>query len=124
MYLVLCWMYRPGSPLFLMCIAAFIALAVWAAGVAGEAFGDPDDQRIVIDESAGLLVTLSLSPPSLATVILGVILFRLFDILKPWPANWADRNMKNAFGNVLDDVFAGIYGLLALELIKRFFGLN
>lgn len=99
---------------------AFVALAIYAAQVAGRHFGHHDDQRIVVDEWAGILVTLFLVPPGLATMAAGFVLFRLFDITKPWPARHFDRKVHNGFGNVMDDVCAGIYARLALLVLARF----
>ncbi len=84
------------------------------AGEAGKIYGVVDDGRIVIDELVGYLVTVAFLPFSWTTALLGFFLFRVFDILKPFPASWFDRRMKNGIGVVLDDVAAGIYGALTL----------
>lgn len=99
---------------------ALFALAVWAAHQAGRIYGVADDGRIVIDELAGYLVTVAFLPFSWQTALLGFVWFRIFDILKPPPANWVDRRLKNGFGVVLDDVLAGVYAALALRLTLFF----
>lgn len=68
-----------------------------------------DPQWIVIDEVVGLWITLSSVPLSFGWYIIGFILFRLFDIYKPWPVNWADRELPGAWGVMMDDVLAGLY---------------
>ena len=110
------WLLRELSPLTYLLVWAFVtALAVWAAGVAGRHYGVVDDGRIVIDELSGYLVTVAFLPWSWTTAWLGFAWFRLFDVVKPPPANWLDRRCKNAFGVVFDDVAAGVYAAIALR---------
>lgn len=77
-----------------------------------------DDQRIVIDEVVGQAITLAFCPPTFLSLILGFILFRLFDITKPGPIGWADRQIKGALGTLLDDVFAGIAAAITLSIVE------
>jgi phosphatidylglycerophosphatase A len=118
--LPLCFLLH-GLPtvLSLLSILAFVALAILVAGIAGRHFGNADDQRIVIDEWAGMLVATALMPLDLVTILLAFALFRLFDITKPWPARWIDQHVKNAVGNVMDDVVAGLYAWAVLEVFVR-----
>jgi len=116
---LLAWM-PPG--LYTLTWLALFALACWSADIAGREFGEADDGRIVIDELVGYLVTVALLPFSWGAALLGFFWFRLFDILKPPPANWFDRQMKNGVGVVFDDVVAGIYAALALRLTLALFG--
>jgi phosphatidylglycerophosphatase A len=88
----------------------------------------PDPSIIVIDEVVGQLVTLLLVAGSLRgnledwwIYVAAFLLFRLFDIVKPWPAGYIDRTMLNAHGVMLDDLFAGIYAAVALWVLKWFF---
>jgi phosphatidylglycerophosphatase A len=104
-----------SPPAYLSAWVALTAVAVWAAGVAGRHYGKVDDGRIVIDELSGYLLTVALLPGSWTTALLGFVWFRLFDILKPPPANWIDRRCKIGFGVVFDDVAAGIYAAIALR---------
>lgn len=100
-------------------LLAFVTLSMVAAHHAGRYWGIPDASPIVIDEVAGYLLTMALVPFSWTSVAAGVVLFRAFDILKPWPASSFDR-MKNGFGVVMDDVAAGLYAwgaLRGLELL-------
>jgi phosphatidylglycerophosphatase A len=104
-------------PLYLVTLAAFIALASYAAQVAGAYWKVADASAIVIDEVAGYLVTMALVPWSWPAAAVGFLLFRLFDVLKPWPASAFDR-MKNGFGVVMDDVAAGVYAWVALAFLE------
>ena len=88
---------------------------------------DNDPSAIVIDEAAGLLLALALIPyprdnlPAIATLLTGFILFRLFDIVKPWPVNYFDKNIKGAHGIMLDDMVAGVLAALATALLSKGF---
>lgn len=96
--------------------AVFVLPAVWIAGRAEAALGRKDAPTIVIDEVAGMLVTLAGVPFSPGAVVAGFVLFRAFDVLKPWPARLIERRLPGGWGVVLDDVAAGVYGNLTLQL--------
>lgn len=102
------WLYMPT-------MTALLFLSFWAADNAGQIYGVADDRRIVIDELIGYLVTVAFLPWSWTGALLGFFWFRLFDILKPPPADWFDKNLKHGVGVVLDDFAAGIYAALALR---------
>ncbi len=110
--------------LFLITWTALLFLSFWVADQAGRIYGVADDGRIVIDELVGYMATVAFLPWSWPTALLGFFWFRLFDILKPPPANWLDRNFKHGVGVVLDDVVAGIYGAVALRLTLWIFNLS
>lgn len=98
-------------------IAALVVLtltAVWAAQRTQELLGRPDPSQVVIDEVAGFLVTLVFLPLSWRSVVMGFILFRFFDVVKPWPVCRAER-LKGGVGIVLDDLLAGVYAHLLLR---------
>lgn len=103
--------------LYLLTWLALLFLSFWVAGAAGKIYGVVDDGRIVIDELVGYLVTVAFLPFTWSTALLGFLLFRFFDILKPPPASWFDQKLKNGYGVVLDDVVAGLYGAIALRLL-------
>jgi phosphatidylglycerophosphatase A len=111
------WWALRGFPLWLyaLTLAAFVAIAVFAAAVAGRYWKVPDASPIVIDEVAGYLVTLALVPWSWPAALIGFVLFRVFDVVKPWPASAFDR-WKHPAGVVLDDVAAGVWAALAYAL--------
>jgi phosphatidylglycerophosphatase A len=113
---------RLPAPLYLLTWTALLFLSFWVAGLAGRIYGEPDDGRIVIDELVGYLVTVALLPFSWTSALLGFLFFRLFDIVKLPPARWFDRQLKNGYGVVLDDVVAGLYGALALRLALHWLG--
>ncbi len=96
---------------------AVTALGVWASGVAGRVWGDEDSPRIVIDEAAGYLLTMLLSPVAPGPILVGFGLFRLFDITKPPPCRKIDREVGGGWGAMLDDLAAGLYALLALYAV-------
>lgn len=110
---------RLSLPLYLLTAAAFTLFACWVAGHGEEIWEEHDSSRIVIDEVAGFLVTMSAVPASWQGVLVGFLMFRIFDILKPQPARWFDRSLKNGYGVVLDDIMAGIYACAATHLALR-----
>jgi phosphatidylglycerophosphatase A len=89
-------------------------------GVAAEKLGEHDFGGIVWDEIAGFLITMWLVPFTWQTIIAGFILFRFFDILKPWPIKWLDQHVQGGLGIMLDDVLAGVFAgsilLLSVDL--------
>lgn len=89
-------------------IAAFI-IGIWAAEIYGRRSGLKDAGPIVIDEVAGQWLTLVPAPLDPLIYLAGFLLFRAADIVKPWPAGWADRALDGGLGVMLDDVFAGLY---------------
>lgn len=100
----------------LMTVIACVG-GVWVCGKAAEALGEHDFKGIVWDEVAGYLVTMWLIPFSGQAVLMGFVLFRFFDILKPWPISWADRRIHGGLGIMLDDVLAGILANLILQAL-------
>ncbi len=111
---------RLSAGAYLAATAAVVVVGAFAAERAGRYWGVADASPIVIDEVAGYLVTLALVPFSWQAVAAGFVLFRIFDVLKPWPASAFDR-VKNGFGVVMDDVAAGIWAwgvILALRLLR------
>lgn len=103
-------------PLQLVTLAALLCLSFWVCDQAGHYYQECDDGRIVIDELLGYLVTTAFLPFSWSAAILGFFWFRVFDILKPPPVNWFDREIKNGVGVTLDDVMAGLYALVLLRI--------
>lgn len=102
--------------LYMITMTALLFLSFWVADAAGQIYGVADDRRIVIDELMGYLVTVAFLPWSWNAALIGFFWFRLFDIIKPPPADWLDKNLKHGVGVVLDDFAAGIYAAIALRL--------
>ena len=76
-----------------------------------------DPKEVVIDEVVGLWMTLYLAPPKFSVLLLGFLLFRLFDIWKPFPIGWVDRKVPGALGTMLDDVLAGAIAWVCLVVV-------
>ncbi|HJU17057.1 MAG TPA: phosphatidylglycerophosphatase A, partial [Stellaceae bacterium] len=79
---------------------------------------------VVIDEVAGQLLALVPAPRTPAAYALAFLLFRLFDIKKPWPVGWVDRRIGGGFGIMLDDALAAVYAVLAQYAIGGAFGVR
>ena len=99
-------------------VVAFVA-GVWLCERTSRDLGVHDHGGIVWDEIVGYLITMTFAPPGAIWVIIGFLLFRLFDILKPWPIRTIDRQVQGGFGIMLDDVLAGIYALLVMFLLQH-----
>lgn len=112
----------PASVLTAMCVAAY-CLGHWAALRWTQIdAADTDPSAIVIDEVVGMWLVMVLVPFTLAAMLAAFVLFRLFDVLKPWPASWADKSLKGASGIMLDDIFAGCWAALVI-LAAQIYGL-
>ena len=127
---VLCWALiawlLPVSqrmPVAILLSLVVIAVGIPAATVVARASGKKDPQWVVIDETAGQLIALIGVPLSWKSFLAGLILFRVFDILKPPPVRQLER-LPEGTGIVLDDVAAGLYALLVMHLLLRFSLLN
>ena len=107
--------YLGGWHIYLAALAVVIAAGVLAAEKAEQQSRIIDPSFVVIDEVAGQLTTLFLIPVSWKTALAGFLLFRIFDIVKPFPAGRAER-LHGGWGIMIDDVIAGIYGNLLLRL--------
>ncbi len=104
-----------AGQLWLLAAAAVLFATGTAASQAyGRAKGVADSPEIVVDEVAGQWLTLTVVPPDVLLYAVGFVLFRIADIVKPWPASLVDRNMKNGIGVMLDDVVAAIYASVFL----------
>jgi len=90
---------------------------IWICGWSARQLGVHDHPGIVWDEIAGYLVTMLAAPVGLVWLLVGFVLFRFFDILKPWPISWLDRRVGGGLGIMLDDVAAGIAAFVCLQLL-------
>jgi phosphatidylglycerophosphatase A len=103
-------------PIYLAIIVALFILGFFTAGSAEKILNSPDSGSIVIDEIVGMFITLILAPTHPAAWILGFVYFRIFDIFKPFPVSWFDTHIHGGIGIMMDDVIAGIYALICLQL--------
>ncbi|MGB3223869.1 MAG: phosphatidylglycerophosphatase A [Desulforhopalus sp.] len=113
------WLFIKDLPLssYLPVLGAFFILGFFVSGSAEKILDDPDSECIVIDEFLGIFITLTAAPPHLAAWFIGLILFRIFDIFKPFPVSWIHRRIHGGIGIMMDDVIAGIYALISLQVI-------
>ena len=103
-----------GQPGLALAAAGVFVLGIWAAGACVEKQGIQDPSPVVIDEIAGQWAVLVLVPMDLIHYGVGFVLFRAFDILKPWPVGWADREIKGGLGIMLDDALVAGYAAAVL----------
>ncbi|MBU3003229.1 phosphatidylglycerophosphatase A family protein [Paraglaciecola arctica] len=89
---------------------------IWICGKAADDMKVHDDSSIVWDEVAGMLITMIAVPLSWQTLAIGFVLFRFFDILKPWPISYLDKHVHGGFGIMIDDVLAGVFALCVLHI--------
>jgi len=115
------WALSGMSPLsYWLTTTLVIVVGIWAARIADESWGTHDSGRIVVDEVAGYLVTMGVVDRSNGWLLLaGFVVFRFFDIVKPPPVRWLDKNLRGGVGVVLDDVAAGIYGCIVVYGLSR-----
>ncbi|MBT3939517.1 MAG: phosphatidylglycerophosphatase A [Pelagibacterales bacterium] len=104
--------------LFFIIIPMLFILGVIASNTYQKQTGEKDSSVIVIDEVVGQLIAMMFVMDDFVLVFISFIIFRLFDIYKPWPASYADKKMTGGFGVMLDDVFAGIYTAIFIFLIS------
>lgn len=97
-------------------VAALFVIGIWVCAHTERRLGTHDHPGIVWDEIVGYLVTMFLAPVGWVSVLGGFLLFRLFDIWKPFPIRVLERRIRGGFGTMLDDVLAGLYGFAALQL--------
>jgi phosphatidylglycerophosphatase A len=104
---------------YFIVMAALFALGVKAANVAEQHYGEVDSSKIVIDEIVGYMVTMFTIPAHGWNLFWGFILFRIFDVIKPFPARRIDEAKAGGLGVMADDFFAALYALLVLYLMCR-----
>jgi phosphatidylglycerophosphatase A len=105
---------------YLIVLAVIIVIGIWLCDQSSKMLGVHDHPGIVWDEFAGYFVTMIAVPVSWSTLLAGFVLFRLFDILKPWPIAWLDRKVDGGLGIMVDDIVAGCFALGVLQLLIYF----
>lgn len=107
----------PSKALAILSLTAFIFFAIWVSTQAENLWQEKDSRKIVIDEICGMSIALLFVPFTLKTVIISFLLFRFFDVTKLPPINLLERSLPGGWGIVLDDVMAGIYAWLCIQLL-------
>jgi phosphatidylglycerophosphatase A len=106
-----------GSPILeLAVIVLLFAVGVWSSNVAEKHFGGVDPAPVILDEVLGMLITLAFIPVNVTGAIVGFLLFRLFDVVKPWPANRLEL-LHGGLGIMADDAMAAVYGNVVMRLL-------
>lgn len=111
-------MWLGGAPALLIGLAVIIPIGWWATVRVEAMTGDHDGGYIVVDEVAGLWIALLAADLTLLSLLLAFMLFRAFDIFKPFPCNWLDQKLTGAASVMLDDIAAGIYAALFMILLN------
>jgi phosphatidylglycerophosphatase A len=113
------WAIRAASGKTGLAAAAAIIFAAgcWSAARIARASASKDPHAVVIDEVAGQCLVLLPAPLDPLSYSVGFLLFRTFDIWKPWPVRWADRHVPGGLGIMLDDLLAAVYATLALSIL-------
>lgn len=112
------WFMRDLSlPVYLFLIAATFLVGVYLCEVAAREQQVHDHPGIVWDEMVGYWLTMTLAPAGWVWIVAGFLLFRFFDILKPWPIGWLDRRVRGGLGIMLDDILAAVYAGLLLQVL-------
>lgn len=104
-------------PAYLLVLALAFVVGIWACNWAMRRLDLEDPGLVVWDEFVGIWIALLAAPRHWGFVAAGFFLFRVFDIAKPWPVNWADRRIKGGLGTMLDDLIAGVYALAGVQLL-------
>jgi phosphatidylglycerophosphatase A len=106
-----------GSPILeLAVIVLLFAIGVWSSSVAEKHFGGVDPAPVILDEVLGMLITLAFIPVNITGAIVGFLLFRLFDVVKPWPANRLEA-LHGGLGIMADDAMAAVYGNVVMRVL-------
>ena len=111
---------RLPLPIYLVVVLAGFGIGIYPCHYTGAALGVNDHSAIVWDEFVGFWITMIAAPPSWKWILTGLVLFRVFDIVKPWPVIIADARLEGGLGVMFDDVLAGLYAMACLQLLLWF----
>ena len=109
-----------SAPVYVGLTVLLFIFGIWICDITSRQLQVHDHPGIVWDEVVGYLVTMTLAPAGWVWWVLGFALFRLFDIWKPWPIRLLDKHVQGGFGIMIDDVLAGVYAAICLQLIFYF----
>ncbi len=107
-------------PFYVVLVALAFLVGIYLCGQTSKDLGVHDHGGIVWDEFCGFWITMLAAPAGWLWLVIGFVLFRIFDIWKPWPIRLVDKRMAGGLGIMLDDVVAGVYALIVLQLLARF----
>ena len=122
LFLLLISVAPAGSVAFFAVLLVSFGLGVYLCGKTANDVGVHDHGAIVWDEFVGFWITMAIVPSSWLNIVLGFILFRLFDILKPWPIKVLDKSVHGGFGIMIDDVLAGVFAATLLYFSQAYIG--
>jgi phosphatidylglycerophosphatase A len=108
-------------PLFsyLFFLAIFTVFSIWVSDWVSKKIQVDDHPGMCIDEFVGFLVTMIAAPHGIGWIAYGFILFRIFDIWKPWPINVIDKRVHGGVGMILDDIVAGLFAMIIIQITAR-----
>ncbi|OED38266.1 phosphatidylglycerophosphatase [Chromatiales bacterium (ex Bugula neritina AB1)] len=106
---------------YLFVVLVALVVGLWVCGSTSRQLGTHDHGGIVWDEIVGFLVAMFAVPVSAGTLLAGFVMFRVFDILKPWPIKWLDSNISGGPGIMIDDLAAGAAACVCLHAMLKFF---
>ncbi len=117
-----------GRAALLVAFLVVLVIGTWASGVVEQASESDDPGEIIVDEIAGQWLTLLFLPPDWMLYAIGFVLFRIFDIFKPWPVDHLDTHGTGGIGIMQDDIAAGLYAMMLLHtflfVVSSFMGVN
>ena len=119
---LLIWFFLADLPLeiYMVIVAIAAIFGTYVCGKAAKDLGIHDHPGIVWDEFVGLWIAMIGLPVTWSSIIAGFFLFRVFDILKPWPIGWIDKNFHGGLGIMLDDVVAGLATAIVISAVRAF----
>jgi phosphatidylglycerophosphatase A len=113
------WLMQPLSLTFYLTLVIIFTLAsAWICQKVSREIQYHDHPGMCIDEFIGFFVTMIHAPPGISWIIVGFLLFRLFDIWKPWPINLIDKKMTGGFGMIFDDIVAGLFAMIIIQILS------
>ena len=115
------WLVPLPTAVLTVALVVIIAVGTWAAARAERVLGGKDPGAIVVDEVAGMILSVLLVPRTVPVLVVGFVLFRIFDVTKPYPARTSQR-LAGGVGVMIDDVIAGLYALAVLLVLHRGLG--
>ena len=108
-------------PVYLVILLLATLVGIWLCGKSSKDLGVHDHPGIVWDEFCGFWLTMIAAPTGWLWVLIGFVLFRVFDILKPWPIRWLDKHVHGGLGIMVDDLLAGGFAFIGLQFLVHIF---